>query len=331
MEYAYNDSMQASTGVTPFYALYGRHPYSPLSLWFSPARKLEEKESVTAFAERMQHLYRQVRLAILKAQMRQAAYANRKRRDHEFKVGDLVWLSAEFRRSHVAVLNAKPKLNPSWLGPFPIKRVISRVAYELALPKAYQKIHPVVHVSFLKEHQDGKEKFPGRPGRVPLPPELIQNEEHFWIDSLLNHRYVSYRGKRYLQWLVRWKGYGEASDDWSFDEDIKEDLDERTYARIRSEYEKVAKIPEGSDPPDDGKDQPEQQTEKKSQKKKQAGQKKPEKPVAEKAKPEKKKRAEKEQEENKMAKVGKPIATARQTRSTPSNARQTRSSLRRMG
>jgi hypothetical protein len=54
LEFAYNDSLNASTGVTPFQALYGRHPYSPLSLYFPPAKKLEEKESVTEFAERMQ-------------------------------------------------------------------------------------------------------------------------------------------------------------------------------------------------------------------------------------------------------------------------------------
>lgn len=109
----------------------------------------------------------------------------------------------------------------------------------------------MVNVSFLREHLDGRQKFPGRPGRAPAPPpELIGDEEHFWVDSFLNHRYTSHGRQRHLQWLVRWKGYGEASDEWAFDDDLKEDLDPETYSGIRSRYEQAAGIPAGSVPPD---------------------------------------------------------------------------------
>jgi len=155
------------------------------------------------------------------------------------------------------VLNAKPKLNPSWLGPFRVKRVISPVVYELELTTAYGKIHPVFHASVLRECLDGDEKFPGRPDRVPVPPpDLIEEEEHFWVDCFLNHQYVSYGKVRNLQWLVRWKGFGETYDSWEFDEDLKEDLDPASYARIRSAYEQTAGIPAGSSPPDAGKAEP---------------------------------------------------------------------------
>jgi hypothetical protein len=251
LEFAYNDSLHASTGVTPFFALYGRHPYSPLSLYFPPARKLEEKESVTEFAERMQSVYTEVRAAILKAQQRQAAYANKSRTEKVFEVGERVWLDAAYRRPHMAVRNAKPKLNPVWLGPFKVKRVISDVVYELDFPAAYQKIHPVVHISFLKEYKDGNQRFPGRPGRVPPPPpEVIEDEAHYWVDSFLNHKYSApHKGVSYLQWMVRWKGFGEPNDEWLFDADLKDDLDEETYAAIRAKYEKAAGIPAGSLPP----------------------------------------------------------------------------------
>jgi transposase InsO family protein len=240
VEFAYNDSVQASTGFTPFYALYGRHPYSPLALFYPPARKLEERETVTDFSERMRQLYREVRLAILGAQLRQAAQANKTRRDVEFKVGDQVWLSASWRRPHVTALNARPKLNPSWLGPLVVKRVISRSAYELDFPASYGRIHPVVNVSSLREYLDGGQQFPGRPSRVPAPaPDLVEEEEHFWVDCFLNRRQKVYRGKSYLQWLVRWKGYGETHDTWEFDDDVKEDMDVEAYASIRSAFEQV--------------------------------------------------------------------------------------------
>jgi hypothetical protein len=250
LEFAYNDSLNASTGFTPFYALYGRNPYSPLSLYFPPARKLDEKESVTEFAERMQGVYREVRAAIRRAQIRQAAYANKSRTEKVFEVGDRVWLSEEYRRPHVIARNAKKKLNPNWLGPFQVKRVISDVVYELDFPLSYKQIHPVVHVCFLKEYKDGDKKFPGRPGRVPPPPpEVIEEDAHYWVDAFLNHRYSrSHQGVSYLQWLVRWKGYAEPHDEWLFDDDVKEDLDEDAYAEIRAKYEMVAQIPAGSLP-----------------------------------------------------------------------------------
>lgn len=257
LEFAYNDSMQASTGFTPFYVNYGRHPYSPLALSYPPAQKLEEKVSVAAFAEHVQRLYREARLGILKAQARQCAQANKTRRDVQFQVGDRVWLHSSYRRPHMTVMNAKPKLNPSWLGPFPVKRVINPVVYELELPPAYQKVHPVFHASFLRECLDGGDKFQGRPDRVPAPPpDLIEGEEHFRVDCLLNHRYVSYKKVRNLQWLVRWKGFGETYDSWEFDDDLKEDLSADFYSSVRSAYEETAKIPAGTEPPDAGRAEP---------------------------------------------------------------------------
>jgi hypothetical protein len=127
------------------------------------------------------------------------------------------------------------------------------VAYELELPPAYQKIHPVVHASFLREHLDAGDKFPGRTDRTPAPPpDLIEEEEHFWVEAFLNHQYVSWKQKRYLQWLVRWKGFGETYDEYTFDDDLKEDLTADVYRKLRAAYEQAAKIPAGTMPPDDG-------------------------------------------------------------------------------
>jgi hypothetical protein len=156
----------------------------------------------------------------------------------------------------LATLNAKPKLNPSWLGPFVVKKVISRSAYALELPPSYGNLHPVFNVSFLKEYVDGDEEFPGRPGRAPPPPpDLIDGEEHFRVHSFLNHRFTTHAGKRYLKWLVGWKGFGETNDSWEFDDDLREDLHPRFYAELRAAYEKVAKIPAGAELPDQDKAQ----------------------------------------------------------------------------
>ena len=76
-----------------------------------------------------------------------------------------------------------------------------------------------------------------------------EGEKHYPVSSFLNHRYSSpYRGVSYLQWLVRFEGYGEVFDEWLFDEDVKEDLDAQVYAKHRERYEQRMKISAGSLP-----------------------------------------------------------------------------------
>ena len=72
---------------------------------------------------------------------------------------------------------------------------------------------------------------------------------HFWVDQVPEPPLLeALEGVRYLQWLVRWKGYAETNDEWLFDDDVKEDLDAETYAKVRAKYEQVARIPAGSLP-----------------------------------------------------------------------------------
>lgn len=41
------------------------------------------------------------------------------------------------------------KLNPKYIGPFEILRIVSTIAYEITLPLVYSGIHPVFHVLLL--------------------------------------------------------------------------------------------------------------------------------------------------------------------------------------
>jgi hypothetical protein len=156
------------------------------------------------------------------------------RRHVEFSVGEKVWLTTSHIRP-AQVANAKLKLNSRFYGPYVIKKVVSSVAYELKLPPHF-KMHPVVHMSHLKEYDDGSKRFPSRPAyTAPPPPEEFSGEEHFHVEAFRNHRVRGRSGK--LHWLVKWSGYGEDHNLWRPAKELQEDLTKEVYVKLKKEYE----------------------------------------------------------------------------------------------
>ncbi|WVZ76145.1 hypothetical protein U9M48_024143 [Paspalum notatum var. saurae] len=96
-EFSYNNSYQASIKMSPFQALYGRRCRTPLH-WDQPCEKQLFGPEIIENAERQ-------------------SYADHRRRDLEFTVGDYVYLKVSpihgLRRFKV-----KGKLAPRYIGPF---------------------------------------------------------------------------------------------------------------------------------------------------------------------------------------------------------------------
>ena len=84
------------------------------------------------------------------AQSRQKSYANTRRRELVFEVGDYVYLKVSPMRS-VRRFNMKGKLAPRYIGPFKILERHREVAYQLELPESFSGVHNVFHVSQLKK------------------------------------------------------------------------------------------------------------------------------------------------------------------------------------
>ena len=97
------------------------------------------------------------------------------------------------------------KLIERFVGPYKIKGIISSNAVELELPKSI-KIHPIVNVSKIQLYKPQVEE------QKKIPPKLviIEGEEEFEIEKILNKRTV--QGKE--KFLVRWKGYIAEEDTW---------------------------------------------------------------------------------------------------------------------
>jgi transposase InsO family protein len=87
-ELSYNNSYQASLKMSPFEALYGRNCRTPLH-WDQPGERLVFGPDILLEAEENIRMVRE----ILKAsQSRQQSYADTRRRELSFEVGDYVYL-----------------------------------------------------------------------------------------------------------------------------------------------------------------------------------------------------------------------------------------------
>ncbi|XP_057459254.1 uncharacterized protein LOC130749915 [Actinidia eriantha] len=147
VEFAYNNSYQASIQMAPFEALYGRPCRSPLC-WtevgeasiFGPDLVQETTEKIKVIRKRL-----------VTAQSRQKCYADRHRRPLSFSVGDHVFLKISPRRGLMR-FGKSGKLSPRFIGPFQILDKAGEVAYRLALPPQLSGVHPVFHVSMLRKY-----------------------------------------------------------------------------------------------------------------------------------------------------------------------------------
>ncbi|KAL0560443.1 hypothetical protein IC582_000848 [Cucumis melo] len=147
MEFAYNNSYQATIGMAPFEALYGKCCRSPVCWGEVGEQRLMGPELVQSTNEAIQ----KIRSRMHTAQCRQKSYADVRRKDLEFEVGDKVFLKVAPMRG-VVRFERRGKLSPRFVGPFEILERIGPVAYRLALPPSLSTVHDVFHVSMLRKY-----------------------------------------------------------------------------------------------------------------------------------------------------------------------------------
>jgi hypothetical protein len=81
VEFAYNNSYQASIGMAPYEALYGRRCRSPICWDEVGERKILGPEIVLKTCEKIELIRERLRVA----QSRQKSYADTQRRDYGFR------------------------------------------------------------------------------------------------------------------------------------------------------------------------------------------------------------------------------------------------------
>jgi len=211
-EFAYNNHVHSSTQQTPFLLDTGRHP----RMGFEPHQPPSRVEAVNEFTNRMKANLEEAKSALVKAKNDMARYYNRRRSPAPtFAPGDMVYLDS----ADIQTTRPSKKLSHRRLGPYPVERRVGRHAYRLTLPPSMKRLHPVFNVVKLTLAE--KDPIHGRHQDPPPPPELVDGEEEYLVDEILNSRMF----RRKLQYLVRWEGYGVEHNTWEYAENVDNALE----------------------------------------------------------------------------------------------------------
>jgi hypothetical protein len=145
-EFPYNNSYQESLKMAPFEMLYGRRCRTTL-LWNETRERNVFGPNILQEAEKQVHM---VRENLCVAQSRQKSYADHRRRELSFEVGDFVYLKVSLMRG-LRRFKVQGKLATRFIGPFKILEKRGEIAYQLELPPQLSNVHDVFHVSQLEK------------------------------------------------------------------------------------------------------------------------------------------------------------------------------------
>ncbi|KAK1611393.1 hypothetical protein QYE76_035066 [Lolium multiflorum] len=117
------------------------------------------------------------------AQSRQKSYADKRRREMTFEIGDFVYLKVSPLKG-MQRFQLKGKLAPRYVGPFKVLSRQGEVSHQLELPEEMAAVHNVFHISLLQKCL-----------KVPEKTEVFKNIDHRSVDinSDLTYREVPIR------------------------------------------------------------------------------------------------------------------------------------------
>lgn len=204
-EFAYNNTPNVTTGVSPFYANKGYHP----NLACHPEKELASA-AARDFVIDLDELHSHLRENIAEAQNRYQGNADRRRAPPpELRVDQEVFVKSKFFKT----TRPSAKLADKYLGPFKIIAKVGPQSFTLELSETLRGVHPVFHVSMLEPATPNT-----IPGRIipPPPPIEIDGEEEYEIADIVDSKIDRRFRKCPLLYHVKWLGYEGTKDEYTW-------------------------------------------------------------------------------------------------------------------
>ena len=198
VEFVYNNSFQSSIGMAPYEALYGRKCRTPLC-W----KELSEKKVISPdLIQETEEKVKMIRERLKVITDRQKSYANMKRKDIRYEIGEKVFLKVSPWKK-VIRFGKNGKLSPRFIGPYEVIEKVGPMAYRLAFPSKLEKIHHVFHVSMLRRYRSDPSHVVSSE-TIELRPDLTYEEEPI---EILAREVKELRNKKIPLVKVLWRNH----------------------------------------------------------------------------------------------------------------------------
>ena len=199
--------------VIDYEALYGRKCRTPLC-W----TKLSEKKVIGPdLIQETEEKVKMIRERLKISNDRQISYADMKRKDIRYEIGEKVFLKVSPWKK-VMRFGKNGKLSPRFIGPYEVIEKVGPVAYRLALPPELEKIHSVFHVSMLRRYRSDPSHVLSSE-TIELRPDLTYEEEPV---EILAREVKELRNKKIPLVKVLWRNHKTEEATWESEETMRQ-------------------------------------------------------------------------------------------------------------
>ena len=195
-EFAMNNATSSVTGITPFFANFGRHPRTADSFLVDGPLSESDTSVGRDLRRRLQRVWSVVKERLQETADQLVARSSSSRYPLSFRPGDRVYLSKKRGRGHLS------KQEALYSGPYPVRKKLGNATYVLGgTPSAVPALQ---NIQRLRPYSPSPQMFVGRPQEVAE--DHVDGDQDEWeVEKIIDHR----GNGLYRRYLIKWKDSNE--------------------------------------------------------------------------------------------------------------------------